>query len=160
MGPMVIWAQKVGSFKKIIYSLFLELQPKHLITSSISLFTFHFPTPSTMEALICRNLGDPTAPMTATSPIAVSLLPPPTIGTPTEVLIRIHSASLNYGNYLQIIGKYQEKPPFPFIPGSDFSGVVESVGDDVSKFKIGDRVCSFVDLGAYAEMIVLDEKHL
>ncbi|CAA7398263.1 unnamed protein product [Spirodela intermedia] len=114
-----------------------------------------------MEALICRKLGDPTGPMTETSPIAVSTShPKPEIGSPTEVRVRVFSTSLNYANYLQILGKYQEKPPLPFIPGSDFSGVVESVGSGVGKFKVGDRVCSYASLGSYAEMIVVDENHL
>ncbi|CAA6661893.1 unnamed protein product [Spirodela intermedia] len=82
--------------------------------------------------------------MTETSPIAVSTSHPKRrIGSPTEVRVRVFSTSLNYANYLQILGKYQEKPPLPFIPGSDFSGVVESVGSGVGKFKVGDRVCSY-----------------
>lgn len=70
------------------------------------------------------------------------------------------ATSLNYANYLQIMGKYQEKPPLPFIPGSDYSGVVESVGPNVSKFKIGDAVCSFAALGSFAQFIVVDETEL
>lgn len=67
---------------------------------------------------------------------------------------------MNYANYLQILGKYQEKPPLPFIPGSDFSGVVVEVGSEVGKFKVGDRVCSFFVLGTYAEFLVVDQKDL
>ncbi|MBO8589887.1 alcohol dehydrogenase catalytic domain-containing protein, partial [Staphylococcus aureus] len=53
-----------------------------------------------------------------------------------------------------------EKPPLPFIPGSDYSGIVESVGNGVSRFKVGDRVCSFAALGSFAEMSVAEEKDL
>ncbi|XP_078445309.1 groES-like zinc-binding alcohol dehydrogenase family protein [Wolffia australiana] len=114
-----------------------------------------------MEALICRKLGDPTEPMSDSSAIFVSIShPPPLIRSPTDIRIRVIAASLNYANYLQILGKYQEKHPLPFIPGSDFSGVVESVGIGVRKFKIGDRVCASADFGAYAEMVVMDEKQL
>lgn len=117
--------------------------------------------PPAMEALVCRKLGDPTGPMTEASPIVVAKShPTPEIGSPTGVRVRVFSTSLNYANYLQILGKYQEKPPLPFIPGADFSGVVESVGSVVGKFKVGDRVCSIADLGSYAEMIVVDEKEL
>ena len=67
---------------------------------------------------------------------------------------------MNFANYLQILGKYQEKPPLPFVPGSDYSGVIVSVGADVSKFRIGDPVCSFAGLGSFAQYIVADESEL
>jgi NADPH:quinone reductase-like Zn-dependent oxidoreductase len=72
----------------------------------------------------------------------------------------VRATSLNYANYLQILGKYQEKPPLPFIPGSDYAGVIESVGPKVSRFKVGDHVCSFAGLGTFAEFVVADESDL
>lgn len=114
-----------------------------------------------MEALLCRRLGDPTVPISSESPISISTSHPiPSLDSPTAVRVRIRATSLNYANYLQILGKYQEKPPLPFVPGSDYSGVVESVGNGVSRFKVGDRVCSFAALGSFAEMIVAEEKDL
>ncbi|XP_072958769.1 uncharacterized protein [Typha angustifolia] len=115
-----------------------------------------------MEALICRKLGDPTLPIAdSSSPIAVSTTHPiPVLSSPTSVRVRVRATSLNYANYLQILGKYQEKPPLPFIPGSDYSGVVDAVGDAVTLFKVGDRVCSFASLGSFAEFIVADENDL
>lgn len=122
--------------------------------------SLHF-SPQKMEALVCRNFGDPTGPMMETSPIAVSKsYVIPTIDSPTSVRVRIRATSLNFANYLQILGKYQEKPQLPFIPGSDYSGTVESVGASVSKFRVGDRVCSFAALGSFAEFIVAEEKDL
>ncbi|XP_058110783.1 uncharacterized protein LOC131253683 isoform X2 [Magnolia sinica] len=114
-----------------------------------------------MEALVCKTLGDPTGPLSSNSPIFISTSHPiPPLNSSTAVRVRIKATSLNYANFLQILGKYQEKPPLPFIPGSDYSGVVESVGDGVSRFKVGDRVCSFAPLGTFAGMIVADEKEL
>ncbi|KAK9283088.1 hypothetical protein L1049_011318 [Liquidambar formosana] len=116
-----------------------------------------------MEALACRKLGDPTltAVSEENSPIEVSTNHPiPELNSPTAVRIRVKATSLNYANYLQILGKYQEKPPLPFIPGSDYSGVVDSVGPNVSNFKIGDPVCSFAALGSFAQFIVADESQL
>ncbi|XP_010938064.1 uncharacterized protein [Elaeis guineensis] len=114
-----------------------------------------------MEALVCRKLGDPTVPLSDATPISVSRSHPvPELTSPTAVRIRVRATSLNYANYLQILGKYQEKPPLPFIPGSDYSGVVDSVGDRVSRFKVGDKVCSFASLGSFAEFIVAEEKDL
>ncbi|XP_039129753.1 quinone oxidoreductase-like protein 2 isoform X1 [Dioscorea cayenensis subsp. rotundata] len=115
-----------------------------------------------MEALLCEKLGDPVVPITSpASPITLAKTHPiPSLTSPTSVRVRVHATSLNYANYLQILGKYQEKPPLPFIPGSDYSGVVEAVGEAVSRFKVGDRVCSVAGLGSFAEFIVDDEKDL
>ncbi|CAN6705416.1 unnamed protein product [Malus baccata var. baccata] len=117
-----------------------------------------------MEALVCRKLGDPTQPISdggAEKAIVVEKNHPiPELGSPTSVRVRVKATSLNYANYLQILGKYQEKPPLPFIPGSDYSGTVDAVGPAVSKFKVGDPVCSFAALGSFAQFIVADQKEL
>ncbi|KAI5670345.1 hypothetical protein M9H77_10709 [Catharanthus roseus] len=116
-----------------------------------------------MEALLCKKLGDPTVPLGGSddSPLTLSTTHPiPELDSPTSVLVRVKATSLNYANYLQILGKYQEKPPLPFIPGSDYSGVVEAVGHKVTKFKVGDPVCSFAALGSFAQFIVAEESHL
>lgn len=118
---------------------------------------------SEMEALVCTNLGDPTASSSSSVqyPLTLSRTHPiPEFDSPTSVRVRVKATSLNFANYLQILGKYQEKPPLPFIPGSDYSGVVDAVGPKVTKFKIGDPVCSFAALGSFAEFIVADESHL
>ncbi|KAJ8771143.1 hypothetical protein K2173_023468 [Erythroxylum novogranatense] len=114
-----------------------------------------------MEALVCKRLGDPTVGDEHNSPIVVSKTEAiPQVETPTGVRVRVKATSLNYANLLQIMGKYQEKPPLPFIPGSDFSGIVDAVGSDVTLFKVGDRVCSFIALGSYAQFIVADQSQL
>ncbi|XP_031375108.1 quinone oxidoreductase-like protein 2 homolog [Punica granatum] len=121
-----------------------------------------------MEALLCKKLGDPTlSPVPSSgeesdgSPIFLDKNHPiPKLTKPTSVLVRVKATSINYANYLQILGKYQEKPPLPFVPGSDYSGTVESVGPGVSKFKVGDPVCSFTALGSFAQFIVADEREL
>ncbi|XAR71849.1 NADPH:quinone reductase [Bertholletia excelsa] len=116
-----------------------------------------------MEALLCKKIGDPTLPLSSSEDSALTLStshPIPQLGSPTSVRVRVKATSLNFANYLQILGKYQEKPPLPFIPGSDYSGVVESVGPHVSKLKVGDSVCSFAALGSFAEYIVADESEL
>ncbi|EOY20220.1 GroES-like zinc-binding alcohol dehydrogenase family protein isoform 2 [Theobroma cacao] len=119
-----------------------------------------------MEALLCRRLGDPASSAPdgnnpESSPIVVSRNHPiPDLDSPTAVRVKVKATSLNYANYLQILGKYQEKPPLPFIPGSDYAGTVDAVGPAVTKFKVGDRVCSFASLGSYATFIVQDQSHL
>ncbi|KAL6131740.1 hypothetical protein ACLB2K_070114 [Fragaria x ananassa] len=114
-----------------------------------------------MEALVCKKLGDPTAENSEEKAIVIEKsYPIPELETPTSVRVRVKATSLNYANYLQILGKYQEKPPLPFIPGSDYSGVVDAVGSAVTKFRPGDRVCSFAPLGSFAQFIVADQSLL
>lgn len=116
-----------------------------------------------MEALLCRNLGDPAQvpDSSATSPLTISNSHPiPQLNSPTSVRVRVKATSLNFANYLQIQGKYQEKYPLPFIPGSDFSAVVDSVGDQVSLFNVGDPVCGFVAVGSFAQFLVVDQVDL
>ncbi|KAK9046938.1 hypothetical protein V6N11_052807 [Hibiscus sabdariffa] len=50
--------------------------------------------------------------------------PIPELDSPTAVRnqIKVKATSLNYANYLQILGNYQDMPPLPFIPGSDYAG--------------------------------------
>ncbi|XVE90940.1 hypothetical protein DITRI_Ditri20bG0115800 [Diplodiscus trichospermus] len=59
-----------------------------------------------------------------------------------------------------MLGKYQEKPSLPFIPGSDYVGTVDAVGPAVTKFKVGDHVCSVAALCSYATFIVEDQSLL
>ena len=113
-----------------------------------------------MEALLCKKLGDP-ASSSSSSPIEVIRNHPiPELDSPTAVRVKVKATSLNFANYLQILGKYQEKPPLPFIPGSDYADTVDAVGPDVTKFKVGDHVRSFATLGSYATFIVQDQSLL
>lgn len=115
-----------------------------------------------MEALLCKKLGDPTVAISdEKSPIALSKTEPiPELDSPTAVRVRVKATSLNYANYLQILGKYQEKPPLPFVPGSDYSGVIDAVGLKVTDFKVGDTVCSVAQLGSFAQFLVTDQSQL
>jgi NADPH:quinone reductase len=59
---------------------------------------------------------------------------------PGQVRIRNHAAGLNFFDILQVQGKYQIKPPFPFTPGAEVAGIVEAVGPSVTDFATGQRV--------------------
>lgn len=74
---------------------------------------------------------------------------------PGEVLVRIQAASLNFPDLLIVQGKYQVKPAVPFIPGSEFAGVIEAVGDGVRGLKIGQTVAGLSSVGAFATHIVV-----
>ena len=60
---------------------------------------------------------------------------------PGEVLVKIHAVSLNYRDLMMVKGLYNPKMKLPRIPCSDGAGEVETVGEGVSKWKRGDRVC-------------------
>lgn len=59
---------------------------------------------------------------------------------PGQVLVAVRAASLNFPDLLTVENKYQIKPPLPFVPGAEYSGVVEAVGPDVSHIKPGQHV--------------------
>ena len=59
---------------------------------------------------------------------------------PGELRVAIKAAGISYVDVLTAMGKYQFHPPLPFIPGSEYAGVVEAVGEGVSQFAVGDRV--------------------
>lgn len=66
-------------------------------------------------------------------------LPTPLPG-PGEVRVAVRCASLNFPDLLVVEGKYQFKPPLPFVPGAEFSGVVDAVGEGVSNLQPGQAV--------------------
>jgi NADPH2:quinone reductase len=70
---------------------------------------------------------------------------------PGQVRIRNHAAALNFFDILQVQGKYQIKPPFPFTPGAETAGVIDAVGENASTFKVGDRVMALTHGSGFAE---------
>jgi NADPH2:quinone reductase len=68
-----------------------------------------------------------------------------------QVRIRNRAAGLNFFDILQVQGKYQVKPPFPFTPGAEVAGVVDAVGVGVTTFAVGDAVVALTFQGAMAE---------
>ncbi|MEX2603307.1 MAG: NAD(P)-dependent alcohol dehydrogenase, partial [Gracilimonas sp.] len=87
-----------------------------------------------------------------------------------EVLVRIHSASINDWDWGLVRGKpfvirlfFGLKKPKINIPGVDVSGKIEAVGDNVSSFSIGDEIyCDLSDCGCggFAEYVCVPEKLL
>jgi NADPH:quinone reductase-like Zn-dependent oxidoreductase len=59
----------------------------------------------------------------------------------TQVLVKFHAASLNYRDLMMIKGWYNPRLKMPLVPFSDGAGEVVSIGEGVTKFKVGDRVC-------------------
>ncbi|MEE9313854.1 MAG: NADPH:quinone oxidoreductase family protein [Rhizobiaceae bacterium] len=102
-----------------------------------------------MKALLSKQVGPP-------SSLVMEDIDKPTAES-GEVLVRVTIAALNFFDCLMIEDKYQIKPPRPFSIGAEMSGVVEAVGDGVSHFKAGDRVCGYVQSGTSREFIVAPE---
>ncbi|MDP3083784.1 MAG: NADPH:quinone oxidoreductase family protein [Rubrivivax sp.] len=69
---------------------------------------------------------------------------------PGEVRIAVRAASLNFPDLLIVQGKYQFKPPLPFVPGAEFAGVVDAVGAGVDHLKVGDPVAAIAGIGGFA----------
>jgi NADPH2:quinone reductase len=65
------------------------------------------------------------------------------------VLIEIKAASLNFPDLLIVQNKYQMKPPLPFVPGSEYAGVVEAVGEGVTNLKVGQNVACLSGTGGF-----------
>src|SRR5271154_1469067 len=70
---------------------------------------------------------------------------------PGQVRIRNRAAALNFFDILQVQGKYQIKPPFPFTPGAEVAGIVDAAGPGVAEFQPGDRVLAMTHGNAFAE---------
>lgn len=75
-----------------------------------------------------------------------------------EVLVDVHAASVSYMDYLMSCGGYQMRPPVPYVPGTDAAGVVLACGDQVTRFRPGDRVSCEGWFGAFAERMVAKER--
>ena len=76
-----------------------------------------------------------------------------------EILIDVHAASVSFMDQLLVSGLYQMRPPTPFVPGTEASGIVAAVGDEVTALAPGDRVACSAWTGGYAErMIAKDSK--
>ena len=94
-----------------------------------------------MHAWLCEN------------PIGVEALNWKEIPTPSpqkgQVLVRIEAASLNFPDLLIVQNKYQMKPDLPFVPGSEYAGVIEAVGEGVTDLKVGQSVACLSGTGGF-----------
>ena len=85
--------------------------------------------------------------------LTIENCPRPDMG-PRQVRIKVQAAGVSFATSLVVAGKYQRKPPLPFIPGTECSGYVTDIGSDVTDMQIGDRVCAVLDWGGQAEEAV------
>ena len=96
-----------------------------------------------MKAIVVREFGEPDV-------MKLEEMPTPE-PTGSQVLVRIRAAGVNPVDTYLRTGIHAHAPKLPYTPGKDGAGIVEAVGPEVSKFKIGDRVYTAGSIsGTYA----------
>ncbi len=107
-----------------------------------------------MRAVVIKSYG-------GIEGIGVQEVDTPPAPTADRVRVRVHAAGLNRADILQRRGHYPPPPGYPpNIPGMEFAGEVESIGDAVRTWKVGDRVFGITAGGAQAEFVVVPESNL
>ena len=94
-----------------------------------------------MRAMQVTELGQP---------LSMQDIPVPDAG-PGQVVVRVHTCGLNFGDLLIIKGTYQERPQVPFTLGMELCGTVTAVGEDVSGLAVGQRVAAYCGFDALAD---------
>lgn len=106
-----------------------------------------------MKVIVVREFGEPEVMKLEDVPV-----PKPGAG---EVLVKIEAAGVNPVDTYIRSGSHAHAPKLPYTPGKDAAGVVEKIGEGVTKFKPGDRVYTAGSIsGTYAEYSLCEEKHL
>ena len=82
--------------------------------------------------------------------------PDPPVG-PGEVRIAVKAAGINFADTMARVGLYPDAPKPPCVLGYEVAGEVESVGDGVSEFAVGDRVVGGTRFGGQAELVTVPE---
>ncbi|GLQ06048.1 NADPH:quinone oxidoreductase family protein [Sneathiella chinensis] len=76
------------------------------------------------------------------------------------VRIAVRAAALNFPDLLMTYGKYQYRPPLPFVPGMEGAGVIQDLGAGVQGFRVGDRVLFRGKTGALASLADVPVDHV
>ena len=101
-----------------------------------------------MRAAVCTEPGP-------ARNLTLGQLPDP-VPRSGQVLVEVRAAGVNYVDALFVEGRYQIKPPVPFVPGSEIAGTVTAVGPDtVVAPALGTRVMASVGLGGFAEQVTV-----
>jgi NADPH2:quinone reductase len=77
-----------------------------------------------------------------------------------EVVVSVKAVGVNFPDFLIIQDMYQYRPPRPFSPGGEISGVVKAVGEGVTNLKVGDKVFGGIGAGGMAEEVAVAASRL
>jgi putative PIG3 family NAD(P)H quinone oxidoreductase len=99
-----------------------------------------------MTAIEIREPGEPD--------VLVPVERPRPVAATGEVLIKVAAAGVNRPDVMQRRGKYPPPPGASDIPGLEIAGTIETIGPDVTGWRVGDAVCALVSGGGYAEYCV------
>jgi NADPH:quinone reductase len=102
-----------------------------------------------MKAMICRQWGGP-------EDLRLEEIERTPL-KPGQVRVKVVAAGVSFATTLVIAGKYQRKPPLPFAPGTEISGVVIEADPACKRLKVGDEVVGVLDWGGLAEEAVAHE---
>src|SRR5260370_22684837 len=99
-----------------------------------------------MKAMSCRQGGGP-------EDLRLEEVEPAPLKA-GQLRMKIRAAGVSFATTLVIAGKYQRRPPFPFAPGTEVSGVVTEIDAACKRLKAGDEVVAGLDRGGVAEEVV------
>ncbi|MCY4756214.1 NADPH:quinone oxidoreductase family protein [Pelomonas aquatica] len=105
-----------------------------------------------MRAILCTEFADPPR-----LSVAAQDCPAPSAG---QVRVRVQAAAVSFMDLLMVQGRYQMRPPLPFVPGTDAAGVIDAVGPDVTGLQPGNRVICSDWTGAWAEQRLVAESQI
>lgn len=105
-----------------------------------------------MRAVLSKVTGGPET-------LVVEDIPSPE-AKPGHAVISVKAVGVNFPDVLMIEDKYQSKPPRPFSPGGELSGVVKAIGEGVTNVKVGDRILANTGSGGMAEEVLLPANRL
>jgi NADPH:quinone reductase len=78
-----------------------------------------------------------------------------------QVVVRVHAVGVNPVETYIRSGTYAHKPPLPYTPGGDAAGIIAAVGEQVTRFKVGDRVYTAGTVsGAYAQLALCNAEQV
>ena len=78
------------------------------------------------------------------------------VPAPNQAVVRVEAAGVSFAEVQMLKGRYFGQPKFPFVPGYDLVGEVESLGEGVDGGMLGRRVAALTQTGAWADRVVLD----
>ena len=102
-----------------------------------------------MRAVVITKHGGPEV-------LQVQERPDPPVG-PGQVRVAVRASGINFADMMARSGVYPDAPSLPSVVGYEVAGEVESVGDGVEDFTVGDRVIAGTRFGGYAELVAVDE---